>query len=50
MIHRVARYITAKVLRKKGLHLCPICEESVVSIQEHACIYCELSASWGVAV
>ena len=49
MISRVARYFTVKVLRDKGLRICPLCDDNVISTQEHACVYCELSASWGVA-
>jgi len=48
MISRVARYFAVKVLRDKGLRICPLCDDNVISTQEHACVYCELSASWGV--
>ena len=33
MISRVARYFTVKVLRQKGLHLCPLCDGHVISVQ-----------------
>jgi len=46
MIGRVARYFTVKVLRQKGLHLCPLCDEQVISTQEHTCFFCEHSAKW----
>lgn len=46
MIQRVARYFTVKLLREKGLHLCPLCDGQVIPTQEHACFFCEQSAKW----
>ena len=48
MMGRVSRYFALKVLRNKGLKLCSLCDEEVISTQEHACIYCDMSAKWGV--
>ena len=46
MIQRVARYFTVKLLREKGLHLCPLCDEQVISTQERTCFFCEQTAMW----
>ena len=48
MISRVARIIAVKVLRDKGVKLCPLCDELVFSVNEHACVYCAMSAAWEV--
>ncbi len=48
MIQRVALYFTVKVLRQKGLHLCPLCDGHVISVQEPTCFFCEQTAKWGL--
>lgn len=48
MISRVATYFTVKVLKKKGLRLCPLCDGHVISLEEASCFFCEHSAKWGL--
>lgn len=45
---RVSRYFALKVLSNKGLKMCSLCDDEVVSAEEYSCIYCEMSAKWGV--
>lgn len=45
---RVSRYFALKALSKKGLKMCSLCDDEVVSTKEYSCIYCEMSAKWGV--
>jgi uncharacterized Zn-finger protein len=47
-MNRIALYFAVKVLRDKGLKMCPYCDSEVISTKEHACMYCEMSAKWGV--
>ncbi len=48
MISRVARIIAVKVLSTKGLQLCPLCDDHVISTNETCCVYCEMNAVWGI--
>lgn len=48
MIQRVTRYFIAKAFATKGVKMCPLCDDEVIHINDHACLYCEMNAQWGV--
>jgi len=52
MAGRVVKFFFKSVLSSKGLMLCPLCDEAVISKEcgERACYHCTLDASWGMEV